>query len=129
MTIAVDDSALRAWAYLSRVAEPPCAELAALVQCVGPVEAADRVRRGLVNDDLAHHIEARRGIDRAAEDLELLARRGGRLITPDGDEWPLLAFAAFGGAGGPEATARIRRRARESRPARLSASARTMPAR
>ncbi len=110
MTIAVHDSALRAWAYLSRVAEPPCAELAALVQCVGPVEAADRVRRGLVNADLAQHTEARRGIDRAAEDLELLARRGGRLITPDGDEWPLLAFAAFGGAGGPGATARPRGR-------------------
>ncbi len=106
MTTAVDDRALRAWAYLSRVAEPPCAELAALVQCVGPVEAADRVRRGLVDDDLARHTEARREIDRAADDLELLVRRGGRLITPDGDEWPALAFAAFGAAairprGGP----------------------------
>src|SRR4029077_17451636 len=69
-----------------------------LVGCVGPQEAADRVRGGLVNDDLAHHTQARRGIDRAAEDLELLARRGGRLITPDCDEWPPLAFAAFGGA-------------------------------
>jgi DNA processing protein len=98
-----DDPVMCAWAYLSRVAEPPCAELAALVGCVGPEEAVDRVRRGQVNDDLARHTEARRGIDRAAEDLELLARRGGRLITPDGDEWPLLAFAAFGGAG---ATAR-----------------------
>jgi DNA processing protein len=98
MTAALDDPVLRAWAYLSRVAEPPCAELAALVGCVGPQEAADRVRRGLVNDDLAHHTQARRGIDRAAEDLELLARRGGRLITPDCDEWPPLAFAAFGGA-------------------------------
>jgi len=28
----------------------------------------------------------------------MLARRGGRLITPDDDEWPLLAFAAFRGA-------------------------------
>lgn len=90
---------LRAWAYLSRVAEPPCAELAALVQRVGPVEAADRVRRGSVDDRVARHTEARREIDRAAADLELLASRGGRLITPDGDEWPLLAFAAFGAAG------------------------------
>jgi DNA processing protein len=97
MTAALDDSVLCAWAYLSRVVEPPCAELAALVGCVGPEEAADRVRRGLVNNDLARHTEARREIDRTAEDLELLARRGGRLITPDGDEWP-LAFAAFGGA-------------------------------
>ncbi|OMC20821.1 DNA-processing protein DprA [Mycobacterium sp. SP-6446] len=92
------DPVLSAWAYLSRVAEPPCPELAALVRCVGPQEAADRVRRGLVNDDLARHTEARREIDLAAADLELLARRGGRLITPDDDEWP-LAFAAFGGAG------------------------------
>jgi DNA processing protein len=99
MTAALDDHASRAWAYLSRVAEPPCAELAALVKCVGPVEAADRVRRGLVNADLARRTEARREIDCAAEDLELLTRRGGRLITPDSDEWPLLAFAAFGGAG------------------------------
>jgi DNA processing protein len=93
------ESELRAWAYLSRVVEPPCPHLAALVQSVGPVEAADRVRRGLVNDELARHTEARCGIDRAAEDLELLEQRGGRLITPDSDEWPLLAFAAFTGEG------------------------------
>jgi DNA processing protein len=102
----MNDSVSRAWAYLSRVAEPPCAQLAALVRCVGPVEAADRIRRGLIDDDLARHTGARREIDRAAADLELLASRGGRLITPDSDEWPLLAFAAFGAAevrarGGP----------------------------
>ncbi len=88
---------LRAWAYLSRVVEPPCAQLAALVDQAGPVEAADRVRQGQVDDVLARHTEARREIDRAADDLELLARRGGRLITPDDDEWPILAFTAFGG--------------------------------
>src|SRR5271156_2807523 len=92
------DLTLRAWAYLSRVVEPPCAELAALVDRVGPVEAAERVRRGQVDDDLARRTEARRDVDRTTEDLELLARRGGRLIPPDEDEWPTLAFAAFGGA-------------------------------
>ncbi|OBG22083.1 DNA-processing protein DprA [Mycobacterium sp. 852002-51057_SCH5723018] len=100
------DPVALAWAYLSRVAEPPCAELSDLVARVGPVEAADRVRRGAVDDTVARHTEARRGIDRAAADLELLAHSGGRLITPDGDEWPLLAFTAFAGAevkarGGP----------------------------
>ena len=90
------DLTLRAWAYLSRVVEPPCAELAVLVDRVGPVEAAERVRWGQVDDNLAHHTEARREIDRATDDLELLARRGGRLITPDDDDWPMLAFAAFG---------------------------------
>jgi DNA processing protein len=99
MTAAFDDPAWPAWAYLSRVAEPPCPELAALVQCVGPVEAADRVRRGLVTDDLVRRTAARREIDRAAADLELLARHGGRLITPDCPEWPLIAFSAFGGVG------------------------------
>ena len=107
MSDALDDPTRRAWAYLSRVAEPPCAELAALVETVGPVQAADLVRRGQVDDRLAQHTEARRGIDRVAEDLELLTRRGGRLITADDDEWPVLAFAAFGGA-----VARANRRAR-----------------
>jgi DNA processing protein len=92
------ETTLRAWAYLSRVAEPPCPELAALVKRVGPMDAADRIRRGHIDDALAKHTEARREIDRAADDLELLARRGGRLITPDNDEWPALAFTAFGGA-------------------------------
>lgn len=92
----MSDPTLRAWAYLSRVAEPPCPELAALVRRVGPVDAADRVRRGLVDDTLARHTEARREINRAADDLELLDRRGGRLITAGDDEWPVLAFTAFG---------------------------------
>ncbi|MGV0626558.1 DNA-processing protein DprA [Mycolicibacter minnesotensis] len=96
------DVTSRAWAYLSRVAEPPHALLAALVDQVGPVEAADRVRRGAVAPELAQHTEARREIDAAADDLELLARRGGRLITPDDLEWPGLAFAAFDGRGTPK---------------------------
>lgn len=92
------DATVRAWAYLSRVAEPPRPELAALVARAGPVEAAKRIRCGDVEPELAKYTEARREIDSAAEDLELVARRGGRLVTPDDDEWPLLAFAAFGGA-------------------------------
>ncbi|MEZ0353544.1 DNA-processing protein DprA [Mycobacterium sp. pR1184] len=99
MTAVFHDPTWPAWAYLSRVAEPPCPELAALVGCVGPVEAADRVRRGLVSEELARRTAARREIDRAAADLEVLARRGGRLITPDCPEWPLVAFSAFTGAG------------------------------
>ena len=92
-----DDTA-RAWAYLSRVAEPPCAELVGLVRSVGPVEAAERVRRGEVSPALAEHTVARREMDCAADDLDALQRRGGRLVTPDDDEWPLLAFTAFDGA-------------------------------
>ncbi|WP_102142894.1 DNA-processing protein DprA [Mycobacterium hubeiense] len=90
------DDVRLAWAYLSRVAEPPCAELAALVAQVGPVEAADMVRCGGV-EELAPHTGARRHIDCAARDLEVLDRLGGRLITADDDEWPTLSFTAFGG--------------------------------
>ncbi|WP_205877293.1 DNA-processing protein DprA [Mycobacterium camsae] len=92
-----DGCALRAWAYLSRVAEPPCAELTSLVNRVGPQEAAERIRRGQVDDELSRRTAARRDIDQAATDLDVIRRRGGRLVTPDDDEWPLLAFAAFGG--------------------------------
>jgi DNA processing protein len=87
-----------AWAYLSRVLEAPSSELAGLVTRVGPVEAADRIRRGAVGENLAERTAARRDIDCAAEDLELLSRRGGRLVTPDDDEWPGLVFASFTGA-------------------------------
>lgn len=85
-----------AWAYLSRVAEPPCPPLAELVAEVGPVEAAERVQRGAVSAELHGRIRARREINCAAEDLDTLQRRGGRLITPDDEEWPAWAFLSFG---------------------------------
>lgn len=91
-----DDERL-AFAYLSRVAEPPCPLLSELVRREGPVEAARLVKAGAVDADLARRTEARRDIDTAADDLELLARRGGRLVTADDDEWPLLSFTGFAG--------------------------------
>jgi DNA processing protein len=91
------DEIARAWAYPSRVAEPPCPELRALARRVGPVEAAERVRTCNVDGPIAQRTEARREIDRAAEDLDVLSRLGGRLVTADDDEWPLLAFRSFGG--------------------------------
>lgn len=90
-----DDSL--AWAYLSRVVEPPSKELAALVAAVGAVEAAERVRRGEVVGGLAKLSEARREMDCAADDLETLRRLGGRLLTADDPEWPFLAFTSFRG--------------------------------
>jgi DNA processing protein len=86
----------RAWAYLSRVAEPPCPELADLVAKLGPVEAAEKVRRGDLKDDrLRRRTEARRESDCAEADLAVLARLGGRLVTAYDDEWPLLNFMPF----------------------------------
>lgn len=96
----MSDHERRAWAYLSRVAEPPCAQLAALVARVGALEAAERVRRGAVDADLSGLTEARRGIDCAADDLEVLDRLGGRLLTPDCEDWPVLAFTGLRGPAG-----------------------------
>ena len=53
--------------------------------------------------------EARHEIDCAAEDLEVLARLGGRLVTAADAEWPLLAFTAFAGVDTSSGRRRIRR--------------------
>lgn len=87
----------RAWAYLSRVAEPPCPELATLVADVGPVEAAEKIRRADVGERLKRKTEARREGDCVQADLDVLARMGGRLVTAFDDEWPLLNFLKFTG--------------------------------
>lgn len=91
-----DESERRAWAYLSRVAEAPCTPLATLVEKVGPVEVAAMIRRGAEPEDLRGRVTARRETDYAAHDLDILDRLGGRLITPEDDEWPHLSFAGFG---------------------------------
>ncbi|KWX67363.1 DNA-processing protein DprA [Mycobacterium sp. NAZ190054] len=91
----MDEITRRAWAYVSRVAEPPNQVLAGLVAAEGVVAAAERIRRRDVDAKLLRATEARYAIDRAREDLEILDRMGGRLLTVDDDEWPLLAFVAF----------------------------------
>jgi DNA processing protein len=88
---------LRAWAYLSRVVEPPCPELTALVAQVGAVEAAGRIKRADVGTALKSRTEARRDIDCAEQDLAILARLGGRLIGLGADEWPQGSFTSFSG--------------------------------
>jgi DNA processing protein len=95
----MSDELQKAWAYLSRVAEPPCPPLAALVEREGAIGAAERVRRGDVDADLAHDTDARREYDCAADDLTALARMGGRLVTVDDDEYPWLAMRSFTSIG------------------------------
>ncbi|MBO0677182.1 DNA-processing protein DprA [Mycolicibacterium sp. S2-37] len=88
---------MRAWAYLSRVAEPPCPLLTALIARDGVAAAAEQVRQGRVSGELLRQTDARREIDCAEDDLATVQRLGGRLVTMDDDEWPLLSFVAFGG--------------------------------
>lgn len=95
------DGARRSWAYLSRVAEPPCAPLVELVAAEGPVRAAERVRRGAVPAPVLRATVARRDHDQAAADLAAAAASGARLLTPDDDHWPRWALLAL--RGGPDA--------------------------
>lgn len=86
------DPRTRAWAYLSRVAEGAHAPLQELIGALGPEHAAEVLRSGThgprLPRALSDGVEARRALDRSAEDLTALARLGGRLITPDSPEWP-----------------------------------------
>lgn len=89
------DDVRRAWAYLSRVAEPPCGSLVALVEEVGPEAAADMVRRQEFADGfeaVADGTVGRAQEDRAEADLAHIAHLGGRLVTPDDEEWPEQAL-------------------------------------
>ncbi|WP_051461692.1 DNA-processing protein DprA [Tomitella biformata] len=83
-----------AWAYLSRVVEGASKPLVALINEVGPVIAARVVRENRL-EVLDSKTVARREIDLVEQDLEAIARMGGRLVTPDSPEWPAWRFNAF----------------------------------
>ncbi len=91
------DARTRAWAYLSQVALGPCAPLAELVDAVGPIDAADAVRSADLPEVLRTRTEARRHLDTAESDLDRLHGLGGRLLTPDDDDWPAWKLLAFDG--------------------------------
>ena len=88
------DERLLAWAYLSRVLEGPFLPLHELITKVGSVDAATAVREGR-STVLASKTEARRDVDLAERDLEAITRLGGRLVTPDSQEWPAWRFNSF----------------------------------
>lgn len=88
-----------AWAYLSRVVQGPCAPLTKLVEEVGPEEAARAVRERDLSEYLGERTVARAHVNTAVQDIELVAEMGGRLVTPDDDEWPAWRMLAFDGLG------------------------------
>ncbi|WP_199439101.1 DNA-processing protein DprA [Umezawaea beigongshangensis] len=96
---AADEEVRLARAYLSRVAEPPALALGALIDLLGPVEAARRVRRGDVPVSVQVQTAARCAEDRAEEDLRRVAEAGGRLVVPEDEEWPAWPFTALAVAG------------------------------
>jgi DNA processing protein len=86
-----------AWAYLSRVAQGPHRQLAEFAVEAGPQEARIELARGRFGERL----QVRSHIDTAENDLNFVASLGGRLVTPDDDEWPTWQFLSFDGAGMP----------------------------
>jgi DNA processing protein len=84
-----------AWAYLSKVVQGPCPALSRLVDEVGPEEAARAVRERDLSELLGEKTVARAHVDTAAHDLDLVTGMGGRLITPDDDEWPQWRLLGF----------------------------------
>lgn len=92
--VSTSEERLLAWAYLSRVLEGAFVPLEELIARVGPVDAALAVRENR-SAVLANKTEARRHIDQAERDLEVMDRLGGRLVTPDSAEWPAWRFNTF----------------------------------
>lgn len=98
-----DEQELRAWAYLSAVAEPPCAPLIALTERYGAVETAQMIRTRALpagNAAVLTATQARHAADSAARDLETADRIGARLITRTDPEWPAWALLALDRAVG-----------------------------
>ncbi|MDO5075816.1 DNA-processing protein DprA [Corynebacterium sp.] len=80
----------QAWAYLSRVVEGPSRQLQTLFKAGHDAERiayAIRHRETWIGE-LLRETAARHDWDRAAADLAACAAAGGRMITPDDEEWP-----------------------------------------
>lgn len=87
-------SARESWAYLSRVVEGPSRHLQELFS---RGHEADEIAEGVRRREtwigpLLAETESRYTWDRTAGDLEQIAALGGRLITPEDEEWPGLEF-------------------------------------
>ncbi|CAM4041457.1 DNA-processing protein DprA [Nocardia ninae] len=90
------DTRRRAWALLSRAAWGPCRPLLRLIAEVSVEQAAAAVAAGDVPIAIDRRVlERGSSFDATARDLERLDRLGGRLITPDDDEWPTDLLRAF----------------------------------
>ncbi len=81
-----------AYAYLGAVTERPTAHLWDLVDAVGAVEAAERIRVGRVGEALTAQTEARRNRVDPDELLGAAAEVGARLLIPGDPGWPAAAL-------------------------------------
>lgn len=87
-----------AWAYLSRVVEPPCPSLVDFIATRDVVEAARLIARDQLppgQEKLRAAACARRECDFSRRDLATIAGLGGRLVTEDSPDWPAWRLLAF----------------------------------
>ncbi|MEV6558322.1 DNA-processing protein DprA [Nocardia sp. NPDC051756] len=90
------DARRHARALLSRAASGPCRPLQALIAELGVEDAAAAVVAGDVPVALDRRVlERGSSFEVAARDLDRVHRLGGRLITPEDDEWPADLLRAF----------------------------------
>ena len=85
-----------AWAYLSTLAQGASRSLSAAVEARDVLEVAAAIRSGTALGELSSRYASRAHLDTATRDLECLVRAGGRLVTPDDDEWPAWQMLGFG---------------------------------
>ena len=97
----VEESVLLARAYLSRVCEPGSFVLWTFIERVGPIEAARAIRLGVAPLEVMSLTAARRSSADAASDLDAAERHGARLVVPESDDWPHVAFGALERVAGP----------------------------
>ena len=90
---------LLARAYLSRVGEPASIPLWAYVRKLGPVAAAEAIRREIAPDDVLAATAARRPTADPQADLDAAARSGVRLVAPESEDWPHFALGALDRTG------------------------------
>lgn len=91
----IDEVTLLCRAYLSRVGEPGSYLLWDFVRREGPIEAARAIRNGSAPDGVLALTEARRQTADAGADLDAADHHGIRLVVPESDDWPVLAFGAL----------------------------------
>lgn len=95
----VSEDVLRARAFLNRVAEPASIAVWKMVRERGPVEAADRIRVGDVDDHVSEATASRAAMVDPDADLAAAERHGIRLVVPESRDWPHFAVAALEAAG------------------------------
>lgn len=94
------DARLLAWAYLSKVVEGPNLYLQNLLKDghdVQKITCGIKQREPWIGEGLLKSTASRSTTDTAKDDLETIAKLGGRLITPEDIDWPREEFDhAFG---------------------------------